>query len=139
MTAPAAPVGRPRSRAVATWLALVGGSLGLHRFYLHGGRDLWAWLHPWPTLVGAYGFDEGVGTTTADQSGTGNNASVGTAAWTTAGKYGNALSFNGTSASVRVADANSLDLTTGLTLEAWVKPNTAVGWQTVAMKESPMA
>ena len=27
-------------------------------------------------LVGAYGFDEGVGTTTADQSGTGNNASI---------------------------------------------------------------
>ena len=56
MTAPATPVGRPRSRAVAAWLALVGGSLGLHRFYLHGTRDLWGWLHPWPTLVGAYGF-----------------------------------------------------------------------------------
>ena len=47
---------RPRSRAVATWLAIVGGSLGLHRFYLHGGRDVLAWLHPWPTLLGAYGF-----------------------------------------------------------------------------------
>ncbi len=48
--------GRPRSRAVATWLALVGGSLGLHRFYLHGARDPWAWLHPLPTAVGAYGL-----------------------------------------------------------------------------------
>ena len=56
MTPLAAPIGRPRSRAVATWLALVGGGLGLHRFYLHGTRDLWAWLHPWPTLVGAFGF-----------------------------------------------------------------------------------
>jgi len=46
----------PRSRAVAAWLALIGGSIGLHRFYLHGARDVWAWLHPWPTLVGAYGF-----------------------------------------------------------------------------------
>jgi hypothetical protein len=45
-----------RSRAVATWLALVGGSLGLHRFYLHGLRDLIGWLHPWPTLLGAYGL-----------------------------------------------------------------------------------
>jgi hypothetical protein len=53
---PPAPVGRAPSKAVATWLALVGGSLGLHRFYLHGARDLWAWLHPLPTLVGAYGF-----------------------------------------------------------------------------------
>ena len=32
---------------------LLGGSLGLHRFYLHGARDAWGWLHPWPTLVGA--------------------------------------------------------------------------------------
>jgi len=45
-----------RSKTTATWLALLGGSLGLHRFYLHGMRDPWAWLHPWPTLVGAYGF-----------------------------------------------------------------------------------
>ena len=56
MTPPGAPAGRPRSRAVATWLALVGGSLGVHRFYLHGRGDAWAWLHPLPTLVGAYGF-----------------------------------------------------------------------------------
>jgi TM2 domain-containing membrane protein YozV len=44
------------SKTVATWLALLGGSLGLHRFYLAGARDPWAWLHPWPTLLGAYGF-----------------------------------------------------------------------------------
>ena len=55
MTSPP-PAGSSRSKAVATWLALVGGSLGLHRFYLHGARDAWAWLHPLPTLVGAYGF-----------------------------------------------------------------------------------
>ena len=48
--------GRPRSKAVATWLALLGGSLGLHRFYLHGAADLPGWLHPWPTLAGGYGF-----------------------------------------------------------------------------------
>ena len=41
-----------------------------------------------------------------------------------AGKFGNALSFNGTNASVTVPDSNSLDLTTGMTLEAWVKPTT---------------
>jgi hypothetical protein len=45
-----------RSKTVAAWLALVGGSLGLHRFYLYGASDLLAWLHPWPTLAGAYGF-----------------------------------------------------------------------------------
>jgi TM2 domain-containing membrane protein YozV len=49
-------VPRERSRPVATWLAVLGGSLGLHRFYLHGLGDALAWLHPWPTLVGAWGF-----------------------------------------------------------------------------------
>jgi hypothetical protein len=47
--------GAYRSKTLATWIALLFGSLGLHRFYLHGHRDLLAWLHPWPTLVGLYG------------------------------------------------------------------------------------
>ena len=46
---------RYRSKTVAAWLALLGGSFGLHRFYLYGMRDLWGWLHPWPTLLGLYG------------------------------------------------------------------------------------
>ncbi len=56
MTATITRDGRPPSKAVATWLALLGGSLGLHRLYLFGLRDPWVWLFPWPTLVGAYGF-----------------------------------------------------------------------------------
>jgi hypothetical protein len=44
-----------KSKTVATWLALIGGSLGLHRFYLFGARDVWGWLIMLPTLVGAYG------------------------------------------------------------------------------------
>ena len=39
-----------------------------------------------------------------------------------AGRFGNALSFNGTNAVVTVADSNSLDLTSGMTLEGWVRP-----------------
>jgi hypothetical protein len=50
------PGGRPaRSKTLATWLAVLGGSLGLHRFYLRGPRDVWAWLHPAPTLAGLVG------------------------------------------------------------------------------------
>lgn len=45
----------PRSKTLATWLALAGGALGLHRFYLYGARDLLAWLHPLPTLAGLLG------------------------------------------------------------------------------------
>ena len=44
-----------RSKTVATWLALVAGSAGLHRFYLHGLRDRWGWLFIVPTMVGLYG------------------------------------------------------------------------------------
>ena len=47
---------RPRSKPVAAWLALLGGCLGLHRFYLRGPSDALAWLHPVPTLLGGYGF-----------------------------------------------------------------------------------
>jgi hypothetical protein len=45
-----------RSKLVATWLALLGGCLGLHRFYLHGWCDLWGWCGVPPTLLGLYGL-----------------------------------------------------------------------------------
>ena len=44
-----------KSKTFATWLAVIAGSLGLHRFYLHGFRDRWGWLFIWPTLIGLYG------------------------------------------------------------------------------------
>jgi hypothetical protein len=44
-----------RSKTLATWLALLLGSLGLHRFYLKGFRDPIGWLHPLPTAVGLMG------------------------------------------------------------------------------------
>ena len=45
-----------KSKTLAAWIALLAGSFGLHRFYLHGLRDLWGWLHPWPTLLGIWGL-----------------------------------------------------------------------------------
>ena len=47
---------RYKSKTLATWIALIGGSFGLHRFYLHGLRDTLAWLHPAPTLIGLAGL-----------------------------------------------------------------------------------
>ncbi len=44
-----------RSKTIATWLALLGGTFGAHRFYLNGWRDGLGWLHPWPSLVGLVG------------------------------------------------------------------------------------
>jgi chitodextrinase len=87
------------------------------------------------TLVAAYGFNEGAGTTVADASGNGNTGTVANATWTTAGKYGNALVFNGTSSRVSINDAASLHLTTAMTLEAWVKPSTSSSdWHDVIYK-----
>ena len=68
------------------------------------------------------GVRRGSGTTTADSSGNGNAGTLHGASWTTLGRYGNALSFNGTNSQVRVADSASLDLTTAMTLSAWIQP-----------------
>jgi len=46
---------RYRSKTLATWLAVLGGTLGLHRLYLKGPADVWAWLHLLPTALGLAG------------------------------------------------------------------------------------
>jgi YD repeat-containing protein len=88
-------------------------------------------------LVAAFGFNEGTGTTVADASGNGNGGTISGATWTLAGKFGAALSYNGVNNMVTVADANSLDLTTGMTLEAWVNPSELGAiWRTAIIKEA---
>jgi chitodextrinase len=72
-------------------------------------------------LVGAWGFDETFGGTAADASGFVNNGAI-VSAPSTPGRFGSALFFNGGTSEVDVSDASSLDLTTGMTIEAWVKP-----------------
>jgi glucose/arabinose dehydrogenase len=87
--------------------------------------------------VAAYGFDEGAGTSVADASGSGNAGTTTGTGWAPMGRFGSALSFNGSSSFVTVADSASLDLTTGMTLEAWVNPSTLdPGWRTVVFKQS---
>jgi glucose/arabinose dehydrogenase/chitodextrinase len=86
-------------------------------------------------LVAAYAFNEGTGTAVSDISGNGNNGTVNAATWSTAGKYGSALSFNGSSARVTINDAPSLRLTTSMTLEAWVRPSSvSSAWRDVIYK-----
>lgn len=45
-----------KHKAIAAWLALLGGSLGAHRHYLYGPRDAFAWLATVPTLAGVWGL-----------------------------------------------------------------------------------
>lgn len=47
---------KTKNKTLATWLAFVGGPLGLHRFYLYGIFDWVGWLLPMPTALGFYGI-----------------------------------------------------------------------------------
>ncbi len=51
---PAAPA-HYKYKTVAAWLAVIGGTLGLHRLYLRGWGDRLAWLHLVPALLGLVG------------------------------------------------------------------------------------
>jgi PKD repeat protein len=89
-------------------------------------------------LVAAYNFEEATGTTVVDATGKGNHGTISGAGRTTSGKYGKALSFDGIDDLVTVKDSPSLDLTTGLTLEAWVYPTESMtDWRNVIAKEIP--
>ena len=46
-----------KNKTIASWLAFLGGPLGLHRFYLHGINDSLGWLLPIPTALGLYGIE----------------------------------------------------------------------------------
>ncbi|WP_429951959.1 hypothetical protein ACQYWY_10475 [Comamonas sediminis] len=48
---------RSKSKTLATWLAFLGGPLGLHRFYLFGLGDMIGWMLPIPTALGLYGME----------------------------------------------------------------------------------
>jgi PKD repeat protein len=87
-------------------------------------------------LVAAYGFDETSGTQVLDATGNGNHGTLSNATRTSQAKFGSALSFSGSNSLVTVSDSSSLDLTSGMTLSAWVYPTSwASGWKTVILKE----
>ncbi|MET1059937.1 MAG: LamG-like jellyroll fold domain-containing protein, partial [Nocardioides sp.] len=88
-----------------------------------------------PGLVAGFGFNEGAGTGFTDSSGAGNNGTLFQTVWSTSGKYGKALSFDGTNDYASVPDAPSLDIADKMTLEAWVRPTVSSGWRTVMLKE----
>jgi len=45
-----------RSKAIAAWLAVLAGVFGLHRMYLHGLADRWAWVQAACTGLGLLGL-----------------------------------------------------------------------------------
>jgi hypothetical protein len=88
-----------------------------------------------PGLVAAYGFDEGSGTAVADASGNGNAGTAANTAWAATGKFGKALTFNGSSSRVTLPDSASRPLSGAFTLEAWVNPTSvSSAWRDVIEK-----
>ena len=79
-------------------------------------------------LVSHYKLDETSGTTAYDSAGT--NTGTVTGATFTAGKIGNALSFNGTSDYVTVPYNSSLELGNTGSVSLWVKPSVTSPSQT---------
>src|SRR5262245_50334479 len=74
-----------------------------------------------PGPVGAYGLNQGAGTLIADQSGNGITGTAQNTSWTSAGKYGGALSFNGSSSYVDLGNPPALQITGSMTWSAWVQ------------------
>lgn len=82
-------------------------------------RDLLALYMPYPTsTVCALSFYEGTGTTANDESQSSNDGTVSGATWTTSGKYGNALTFDGNDDYVSLATTIS---STARTISLWFK------------------
>ena len=72
----------------------------------------------------------------ADASGNGNTGTISGASWTTAGKFGGALSFNGINNLVLIPNSASLNVSAAMTLQAWVFPSaTQSGWRTILQRE----
>lgn len=88
-------------------------------------------------LVAAYGFEEVSGATVVDASGKGNHGQKQYTKRITNGRFGKALSLDGVSSLITVNDSDSLDLTTGMTLEAWVyNTATTADWGALLWKDT---
>ena len=74
-----------------------------------------------------YPFDETTGTTAADLSGYHRTATLDSPGWA-AGKFGNALSFNGTSTTAVIPDMGTFP---ALTIAGWVNLGSLNDWQSI--------
>ena len=93
-------------------------------------------------LVAEWHFDEGSGNILRDTSGSGNDGTIYGATWTTHGKFGSALQFDGVNDYVEVPDSPELSGGTGkdMTIEFWFNSNKQGGhvitkWKDVSYKD----
>jgi hypothetical protein len=82
-------------------------------------------------------FDEGSGETAYDSSGFGNDCDIIGAGWTSESISGKALEFDGQDDYLDCGRDASLEITDEITIEAWVKPKSAMGsseWEAIVNK-----
>ena len=79
-------------------------------------------------LVVAYSFNEGTGTTLPMQRPRAHRDDL-RRGLDLPGEYGDALSFDGVNDWVTVNETAALDMTSGITLEAWVNPTAITAWR----------
>ena len=86
----------------------------------------------------AYGFEELSGGSIVDSSGNHNTGTFDPVTGpqrTESGRFGRGMAFNGLDDMINVADHSTLDLTSAMTLMAWIKVDNRSGWRTILMKE----
>ena len=75
-------------------------------------------------LVGHWKFDENTGSSAADSSGNNNTGTINGASWSSGGKDGSCLDFDGSFDYVSIANSASLQISGDITISAWVKADT---------------
>jgi len=98
----------------------------------YGSENVWDsnFKAVWHLNQATGGAGEILDSTSYDNNGT----DQGTPTFETAGQIGYALDFDGTSDYISVPDDDSLDLATGLTIEAWINVGTWGNWKNIAFK-----
>jgi len=71
--------------------------------------------------VAYWRLDTGAGTNSYDDTVNNNDLAISGASWTTSGKFGNALSFDGINDQATTSNSASLNITSDLSISAWVK------------------
>jgi hypothetical protein len=131
------------TKLATTFIAVIIIVAGFFTYSALGGTSINITLKTNPTLqtglVGHWTFDgKDVNKATnviTDSSGQGNNGSTGgmdTATTTAIGVIGQAFDFDGSDDYVDIGNPDSLQLTTSVTVSAWISNNTLIGGQVIA-------
>ena len=104
---------------LAKWLVKEGDAVAAGQPGTAPGRAARAIAAP-AGPVAAYSFDAGSGATLTDESGHGHHGTISGATWTSSGRYGGALSFDGVDDYVRVDGPAEHYPSGSFTVEGWV-------------------